>query len=181
MMDEEFNSEIPIEGEYSDPTEGMLINPKDLPPLQAYDSEWIKFMREISKNENLVDIVGFIDGCTWTDRQKKTIMFYCRNLLGRNFSTTLITSKRDYLMLYDDKALVNCDIALGLTNFDVTPEFNILLGMIDLHFGVAARNSKGGFLVKRIGAQRVEINNELNDNKRTSSAFKDSLKDKLGL
>lgn len=127
---------------------------------QEYDNEWIKFLSELSQNESVEDILDFIKDNEWSDRQRSTIKHYTKVVLGRGLSTTFITSQIDYLMLKDDKALIDCDIPLGMTTYDMTPEFNILMGMVRLHFNIESRKSKGGKFLNSIGKQTHEIVHE---------------------
>ena len=145
---------------------------------QSYDNEWIKFIKEIAKNQSRKDIVDYIEKNRWTDRQKTTIMAYAKVLLGDGLSTTYITDQRDYMMLFDDKALIDCDLTLGMTTFDLTPEFNILIGLINIHFGIEARKSKGGMFLKRIGTQRHEVIQE--ERIRETPGFKERIQEKVG-
>lgn len=145
----------------------------------AFDNEWVRFMSELAKNKSVKDIVEYINSVHWSRRQQKTIMSYARVILGDVFSTTKFEDPRDYRMLYDDKALIDCDLTVGLTRFDLTPEWNILLGMINIHFGAAARMSKNGWFVGRIGAQKHEIYQE--ERTRENIGMKDKIKDGLGL
>jgi len=145
---------------------------------QGFDNEWIKFFSEIAKNKSLDDIVKYIGAVFWTDRQKRTIMAYARTVLGDGLSTTFISTHTDYLRLYDDKAMIDCDLTLGMTTFDLTPEFNILIGLINLHFGIESRKSRGAMLLKRFGSQRHEFVQEEN-NRNKNNGFKDTIKEKL--
>lgn len=123
----------------------------------GFDNEWVRFMSELSKNKSVKDIVSYIDSVHWSRRQRQTIMAYSKVILGDIFATTNFQNPNDYRMLYDDKALIDCDLTVGLTRFDLTPEWNILIGMINIHFGAVSRMSKAGWFVGRIGAQRHEI------------------------
>lgn len=122
----------------------------------AFDNEFLKYIVQLSKNKSIGDIVDFIKQCRWSDRQKRTIMAYTKIVLGDGLSTSFIRGNQDYQSLYDDKNLVDCDLALGLTTFDITPEFNQLLVLVNLHFGLESRKSFGAFFVNRIGTQRHE-------------------------
>ena len=144
-----------------------------------FDNEWVKYMCQLSENKSIKDIVEYINSVSWTDRQKKTIMSYSRIVLGNGLSTTYFMNNLDYRMLYDDKALIDCDLMLGMTRFDVTPELNILLGLINLHFGVESRKSKGGMFLKRIGAQRHEIVQEERQRDK-NIGFREKVASKLG-
>ncbi len=149
---------------------------------KRYDTEWIKFMLDLSKNDSINDIVDFINANSWTTRQKIKVMSYARVMLGRNLATTFIVSARDHQMVFDDKALIDVDLALGMTTFDLTPEFNILLGMISLHFGIETRRSRLGFWTKRIGTHTTEIlQAEQDRERRQASSWKDKIADRLGV
>lgn len=144
----------------------------------GFDNEWVRFMSDLSKNRSVKDIVDYINSVHWSRRQKTTIMAYCRVILGDIFSTTKFENPHDYRMLYDDKALIDCDLTVGLTRFDLTPEWNILIGMINIHFGASSRMSKAGWFVSRIGAQKHEIVQE--ERTREHIGIKDKIKDGLG-
>lgn len=127
---------------------------------QQYDNEWIKFLKDLAENTSVKDILEYINANKWTERQKKTIMHYSKVVLGRGLSTTFLTSNTDYLMLKDDKALIDCDIPLSMTVYDMTPEFMILMDMVRLHFNIESRKSKGAMFLKGIGKQTHRIEHE---------------------
>lgn len=142
-----------------------------------YDNEWIKFLDKLSENESVEDIVDFIKETDWTDRQRIKIMAYGRILLGRSLSTTYIVNLRDYQRLYDDFALVDCMLPLGMTRFDITPEFNMLVAMIKMQFGLASRMSRGGYFVDQIGKQKIELNHD--EVRRDNQGFKQKILSKF--
>jgi hypothetical protein len=144
-----------------------------------WDNELVKYMCQLAENKSIGDIVDYINSVSWTDRQKKTITSYSLIVLGNGLSITYFMNNLDYRMLYDDKALVDCDLMLGMTRFDVTTEFNILRGMIDMHFGVESRKSKGGMFLKRIGTQTHEILHE-ERNRDKDIGFREKVASKLG-
>ena len=133
------------------------IDLNSLPTQQAYDNEWIKFLLELAKNSSTKDIIDFIERTKWTDRQKNKIMTYCRVVLGRGLSTTYITSHKDYLKVLDDFEEINCDLYVGLTRFDINPEFLMLISLVKLHFNLELRRSKHGFLTMAMKTQRNEV------------------------
>ena len=147
----------------------MIQTPTPTPeiPPGEFDNQWVKFMAQLSQNESMKDMIDYINAVHWSRRQRKTIMSYCRILMGNRFATTNFTDQRDYRMLFDDKSLIDCDLTVGLTRFDLTPEWNILLGMITIHFGASARMSKAGWFVKKIGTHRHEIDHEERTRDRT--------------
>ncbi len=125
-----------------------------------YDNEWIEYIAKLAKNQSTKDIASFIEAVDWTDRQKRTIMHYARIILGDGLSTSFINGDYGFQRMKDLKALTDCDLTLGMTTFDITPEFNILRGMIDLHFELELNKSVNGFFVKRIGTKTHEIQHE---------------------
>lgn len=128
--------------------------------VRDYDNEWITYIASLAKNQSTKDIADFIESVEWTDRQKRTIKNYAKIILGDGLSTAFIDGYRGFQRMKDLKALTDCDLTLGMTTFDITPEFNILRGMIDMHFELALTNSVGGFFVKRIGTKTHEIQHE---------------------
>lgn len=152
------------------PTDISTLTPSDVTAMTQenlalknqynYDNEWIKFLAKLAENDSIKDIVNFIEATKWTDRQRFKIMAYCRVMLGRGLSTTYITGMNDYRRLYDDFTLTDCNLLLGMTRFDITPEFNLLIDMVHLHFGIESRRSKGGHFVERLGTQRTEFVHE---------------------
>ena len=125
-----------------------------------YDNEWITYISSLAKNQSTKDIADFINSVDWTDRQKNTIMHYAKIVLGDGLSTGFIDGYRGFQRMKDLKSLTDCDLTLGMTTFDITPEFNILRGMIDMHFELELSKSVNGFFVKRIGTKTHEIQHE---------------------
>ena len=153
---DEINLGQPIE----DDPKRELTEDEKLFLAQQYDNEWVKFLKDLAENTSVKDILDYIEANKWTDRQRKTIMHYSKVVLGRGLSTTFLTSQIDYLMLKDDKALIDCDIPLSMTVYDMTPEFMILMDMVRLHFNIESRKSKGALFLKGIGKQTHRIEHE---------------------
>lgn len=124
-----------------------------------FDNEFLKYIAQLAENKSIGDIIDFIERGRWTDNQKRVIMSYAKIILGNGLSTSYLMPN-SYQNLFDNKALVDCDLSLGMTTFDLTPEFNILLGLINVHFELESNKSVGGFFVKRIGTQRHEYEHE---------------------
>ena len=144
----------------------------------AYDNEWIKFLSVLAENDSLKDLVDFIKSTQWTDRQKIKIISYAKVMLSRGISTTYITGITDYKRLQDDFTLVDCNLILGMTTMDITPEFNILIDMIKMHFGMGIRRSKGGHFIERIGTQRMEVAHDTTQ-RNSDTGFKEKLWKKI--
>lgn len=139
-----------------------------------YDNEWIKFLAQLAENDSIKDIVNFINLTQWTDRQKIKIEAFCKVTLGRGLSTTYLTGMTDYRRLMDDFEIIEAELLIGMTRFDVTPEFNLLVDMVKMHFGLESRRSKGGHFVERIGTQRTELVHD--EIRRNDEGFKGRIK-----
>ncbi len=110
---------------------------------QMMEEKWIKFREQLSKNPSRKDILSFINDNEWTDRQKKTIMKHMNSI--DSLLTRDLKDENDLQRLNDDKAIVDCDLMSGMTNFDVTPEFNILIDFINIQFGIESRQARFKF------------------------------------
>ncbi len=144
-----------------------------------YDNELIKYYRKISKNQSIQHITEFIESVHWTDRQSKKLIKYAQVMLGDSLSTTYFRNMRDYQMFYDDKAMMDIDLVVGMTNFDITEEFLLVIDMINYHVGIESRKSIGAMLLKQMRTQRHEFEHgEATREKNTG--FFEKIKSKFG-
>ena len=139
----------------------------------TYDNEWVKFMSDLSRNESALEIVKYIDNVKWTDNQKKTLVMYTRGSLGRGLSTSYLTGKTDYLRALDDFELIDTTLTIGLTRFDITPEFHHVIGMINAHRKLDLRRSMHAYFVGRIGTQTTEFVHE--ETRKNDQGFKEKV------
>lgn len=128
--------------------------------VRYYDNEWVRFVNQLSKNESLGKIAHFAASCKFTPRAKRKIISYTYALLGRNLAVTFIRNEHERNMLYCDKAVLDAVLKLGLTNFDITPEFEIIVDMISFQFSVMAFQATGGFERKQINTTERRISRE---------------------
>ena len=153
-------------------------------PQYSYDNEWIKYWARLAENPSTKTLAQFvIDNDKlgeWSSRQKITMKTYTDIILTDLLSTTIFRTARDLAVMKNNKALIDCDLSLELTVFDMTPKYNIFLGMIDYLVNIASQRSTGGFFTKRMGAQRQEIMLDERHRER-GTGFKDKIENRMGL
>lgn len=130
---------------------------------RIFDNEWVRFINQLSKNEALSKIAMFAADSKFTYRAKRKIITYTYALLGRNLSVTFIRNDHDRDLLYCEKAVVDSVLRLGLTNFDVTPEFETIIDLISLQFTVMIMQATGGFERKSINTNRTETSQDMSN------------------
>jgi len=121
-----------------------------------FDNEWVRFLSELNKDASLADLVFYLRRANLTDRAKWKIQIYITTLLDREFAVSRITDRVDHRRLMDDKNLIDADLTLGLTRFDITPEFHHIVNLIRIKFGIKVRRSIGGFERRMIPTQITE-------------------------
>jgi len=121
-----------------------------------FDNEWVRFLSELNKDASLADLVSYLRRANLTDRAKWKIRIYITTLLDREFAVSRITDRIDHRRLMDDKNLIDADLTLGLTRFDITPEFHHIVNLIRIKFGIKVRRSIGGFERRMIPTQITE-------------------------
>ncbi len=62
--------------------------------------------------------------------------------------------------MYCDKAVMDSVLKLGMTNFDVTPEFEMITNMISFQFSVMLFQATGGFERRAINTQERKVSRE---------------------
>ncbi len=129
---------------------------------RQFDNEWVRFINQLSKNETLKKIAYFASGCKFTSRAKRKIISYSYALLGRNLSVTYVRNEHDRNILYCDKSVIDAVLKLGMTNFDVTPEFEMICNQIAFQFSVMVMQSTGGFERRAINTQERRTSHEEN-------------------
>lgn len=165
-------------GELQQIEQPATVIPPELLQGDGFDNEWVKLMNQLSKNESLKDFVSYINSCYWSRRQKVTIIHVCKILLGNRFSTTYIDTEKEMYIMKDYKDLVLCNLPINLTRFDLTPEFSVLISMLEAHFEANLNMSKNGWYVKRVGTHSHDIMHEerLRDRQ---PGFKEKIESKL--
>lgn len=131
------------------PTEGM-----------GYDSEWVRFLDALGKDASAMYIVDYLRSVELTDRAKQKLIILTRVILDKEFAVSRIRDQADLTRLIDDRNLVEADINLGLTVFDLSPEFQHVLNLLRIKSDIKIRRSVGGFERKMISTQRSEAYSE---------------------
>jgi len=121
--------------------------------VAEFDNEWVRFLSELNKDATMRDLVFYLKNSSLTDRAKEKIRVYITTLLDKEFAVSRITDRSDHRRLIDDKELIDADIPLGLTRFDMTPEFHHIINLIRIKFGIKIRRSLGGFERRMIPTQ----------------------------
>ena len=109
-----------------------------------YENEWVWFVDSLSTNQSLDKIAYYAMKCRFTSRAKRKIIAYTYSLLGRNLSVTQINTPHDLTRFDNDKAVIDSLLKMGLTNFDITDEFLMIVSMIQLQYDTMISQSKGG-------------------------------------
>lgn len=127
---------------------------------RQFDGEWVRFINQLSKNETLIKIAYFAANSRFTWRAKRKIISYTYGLLGRNLAVTFVRGEHDRNILYCDKAVIDSVLKLGMTNFDLTPEFEMITNMISFQFSVMVFQATGGFERRAINTQERKVSRE---------------------
>ena len=173
-MTEQLHSQTQHEQQYSSEQVATILDEnRRLKEQYNYDNEWITFLAKLAENESVKDIVEFIAGCQWTDRQKHKIMSFSKIVLGRGLATTYLSGFIDYRRAIDDYELCEAELILGMTCFDITPEWIELLDLITKHHNLELRRSKGAHFVENLGKQRIEVSHD--EPRRDAQGFKEKL------
>jgi len=141
----------------------------------GFDSEWVRLLDVMGRDATLRPIVKYISEVDLTDRAKEKLAIYIVVLLDREFATSKIRDNEDFMRLQDDKDLLDADLPLGLTRFDISPEFQHIIDLLRIKFGIKVRRSFGGFERTILATQRTESVSE----ERTGSGVKSRITDRV--
>ena len=135
--------------------------PPVVEPAIGFENEWVRFLARLSEDSSLGPLVSYIESIALTDRAKTKLQIYIITLLDKEFAISRLENREDYMKLMDDKYILDADLPLGLTRFDITPEFQHVLDLVRIKFGIKIRRSMGaGFERKIIATTRSENVNE---------------------
>ena len=147
-MSEEYEEGTPPED--NEPTHPEMQGGSEIPPQIGYDSEWVRFLSQLSDDESLATLVAYIRTADLTMRAKNKLIVYITTLLDREFAVSRISDYEDFLRLLDKKQILDAGLPLGLTRFDQTPEFQHIIDLIAIKFDIKIRRSMGGGFERRI-------------------------------
>lgn len=141
-----------FDGTYNDATDNLMFSPDS--PVVGFDSEWVRFLNQLSADETTKSFADYLQIAALTRRAKYKLMIYIKTLLDREFTMSNLINRNDMDSMYLDKLLIDADLPLGLTRFDLSPEFQHIINLIRIKFGIKARRSLGGFERININTQR---------------------------
>lgn len=133
-------------------TDGVMFNPSE-PPM-GFDSEWVRFLNQLSADETTKSLADYIKIAPLTRRAKYKLMIYIKTLLDREFTMSNILDGNDMNSVNLDKLLIDADLTLGLTRFDLSPEFQHIINLVRIKFGIKVRRSLFGFERINVNTQR---------------------------
>lgn len=140
------------DGTFNDFTDGVMFNPSE-PPM-GFDSEWVRFLNQLSADETTKSMADYIRIAPLTRRAKYKLMIYIKTLLDREFTMSNIIDQNDMVSVNLDKLLIDADLTLGLTRFDLSPEFQHIVNLVRIKFGIKSRRSLFGFERINVNTQR---------------------------
>lgn len=157
---------------YSD---DVMFNPSE-PPM-GFDSEWVRFLNQLSADETTKSLSDYIRIAPLTRRAKYKLMIYIRTLLDREFTMSNIADMRDMDSVNLDKLLIDADLTLGLTRFDLSPEFQHIINLVRIKFGIKVRRSLYGF--ERINVNTQRSVQEMNEGGNQQTEVKRNIRDRI--
>lgn len=140
------------DGTFNEFTDGVMFNPSE-PPM-GFDSEWVRFLNQLSADETTKSMADYIRIAPLTRRAKYKLMIYIKTLLDREFTMSNIIDQNDMVSVNLDKLLIDADLTLGLTRFDLSPEFQHIVNLVRIKFGIKSRRSLFGFERINVNTQR---------------------------
>ena len=159
-MEEEQTSEEEgeIEEEYTG-SSGMteMGERQPIEPVIGFENEQFRFLDRLSEDSSLDAMLNYIESTDLTGRAKRKLQIYVIALFDKEFAISRLENREDYMKLMDDKYIIDADLQLGLTRFDLTPEYHMFVDIVRLKFGIKLRRSMGsGFERKMIATTRSE-------------------------
>lgn len=165
-----------FDGDFNDFTDGVIFNPSE-PPV-GFDSEWVRFLNQLSADETTKSLADYIRIAPLTRRAKYKLMIYIKTLLDREFSMSNVVDSKDMDSLNLDKILIDADLPLGLTRFDMSAEFQHVINLVRIKFGIKTRRSLFGFERLNVNTQRtVQESNESGGGMEVKKNIRDRIKD----
>lgn len=162
-------------GAFNDFTDGVMFNPSE-PPM-GFDSEWVRFLNQLSADETTKSLSDYIRIAPLTRRAKYKLMIYIRTLLDREFTMSNILDGNDMNSVNLDKLLIDADLTLGLTRFDLSPEFQHIINLVRIKFGIKVRRSLFGF--ERINVNTQRSVQEMNEGGTHQTEVKRNIRDRI--
>jgi len=140
--------------------EGRLPTPHIRADETLFDNEFIRFLDALLKDSTTREIAEYILRSSLSITAKEKLILYAYTLLHREFAITRLRGERDLQRILIQKSLIDADLPLGLTKFDLTPEFHHIVGLITIKFQAKLLRSMDGFERIALVSQRQIVSRE---------------------
>ena len=140
--------------------EGRLPTPHIRTDETLFDNEFVRFLDALLKDSTTREIAEYILRSSLSITAKEKLILYAYTLLHREFAITRLRGERDLQRILIQKSLIDADLPLGLTKFDLTPEFHHIVGLITIKFQAKLLRSMDGFERIALVSQRQIVSRE---------------------
>ena len=140
--------------------EGRLPTPHIRADETLFDNEFVRFLDALLKDSTTKEIAEYILRSSLSITAKEKLILYAYTLLHREFAITRLRGERDLQRILIQKSLIDADLPLGLTKFDLTPEFHHIVGLITIKFQAKLLRSMDGFERIALVSQRQIVARE---------------------
>ena len=140
--------------------EGRLPTPHIRADETLFDNEFVRFLDTLLKDSTTREIAEYILRSSLSITAKEKLILYAHTLLHREFAITRLRGERDLHRILIQKSLIDADLPLGLTKFDLTPEFHHIVGLITIKFQAKLLRSMDGFERIALVSQRQIVARE---------------------
>ena len=140
--------------------EGRLPTPHIRADETLFDNEFVRFLDTLLKDSTTREIAEYILRSSLSIKAKEKLILYAYTLLHKEFAITRLRGERDLHRILIQKSLIDADLPLGLTKFDLTPEFHHIVGLITIKFQAKLLRSMDGFERIALVSQRQIVARE---------------------
>jgi len=140
--------------------EGRLPSPNIKIDETLFDNEFVRFLDTLLKDSTTREIAEYIVRSSLSISAKEKLILYAYTLLHKEFAITRLRGEKDLQRLLIQKSLIDADLPLGLTKFDLTPEFHHIVGLITIKFQAKLLRSMDGFERIALVSQRQIVARE---------------------
>ncbi|UYL64918.1 MAG: hypothetical protein EJNHJLOP_00029 [Methanophagales virus PBV082] len=140
--------------------EGRLPIPHIRADETLFDNEFVRFLDTLLKDSTTREIAEYILRSSLSIAAKEKLILYAYTLLHKEFAITRLRGERDLHRILIQKSLIDADLPLGLTKFDLTPEFHHIVGLITIKFQAKLLRSMDGFERIALVSQRQIVARE---------------------
>jgi len=146
--------------EYELAPEGHLPTPHIKAEETLFDNEFVRFLHKLLEDTTTREIAEYILNSSLSITAKEKLVLYAYTLLHKEFAITRLRGERDLKRILLQKSLIDADLPLGLTKFDLTPEFHHIVDLIAIKFQAKLLRSMDGFERIALVSQRQIVARE---------------------